>query len=371
MKRLALLFLAVPLLFPASARAEIKLLATLKIPGTETDKSNLTDKLEEGTPHNRLGGFGSAIAHISGNRYALVPDRGPKDGASLYQCRFHIANIAVDGDAIRFELKETVILRDPAGQPYLGDQNNLARRLDTEGAAVSKAGTLYVSDEYGPKILEFDLKGRQLRDFPVPEPFRVAKPNGDPSKEAKNNVKGRSPNRGFECLTLTPGGKLVALLQSPLIQDGGHDGVNCRLLEIDPKTLRTREFIYPRDSSKTGMNAILAITDTEFLVLERDSAAGKKRFAKLFRISTAKATDVSAIPLLAKSDLPKGVHAVTKMEFLDLTKFGLTLPEKIEGLCFGPNLPDGRRLLLVTTDNDFTEHPSQIYAFAIDADDLR
>lgn len=370
MKALACWILLASIAFPPALRAEIKLLAVAKIPGADIDKSNLTDKLEEGTPHNRLGGFGSAIAHLEGNRYVLLPDRGPKDGASRFQCRFQIADLTLQGETLKFELKETVILRDASGQPFLGDQHNLARRLDSEGVAISKQGTVYVSDEYGPKILEFNRKGKLLRDFPIPEHFLIANPSGHPSKEAKAG-KGRSPNRGFEGLTRTPGGKLVAMLQSPLLQDDPFDGVNTRILELDPQTLRTREFVYQRDGGKHGMNEILAISDTEFLVLERDTASGKNRFCKIFRISTAAASDVSKVAQLPATGLPKGIVAVSKTPFLDLTKFGLSLPEKVEGLCIGPNLADGRRLLLVTTDNDFTEQPSQIYAFAVDEADLR
>src|SRR6266850_320590 len=85
------------LLSAPPAQAEIELLAIGTIPGTAIDKSNLTEILPEGTPHNRLGGFGSAIAHIEGNRFLLLPDRGPKDGASKYQCRFQIADITIVG----------------------------------------------------------------------------------------------------------------------------------------------------------------------------------------------------------------------------------------------------------------------------------
>jgi len=69
--------------------------------------------------------------------------------------------------------------------------------------------------------------------------------------------------------------------------------------------------------------------------------------------------------------LPVGIVPVTKTLFLDLLnpKFGLKgkdFPAKIEGLAFGPNLPDGRKLLIITTDNDFKpEEPSWIYAFAV------
>jgi hypothetical protein len=58
--------------------------------------------------------------------------------------------------------------------------------------------------------------------------------------------------------------------------------------------------------------------------------------------------------------------------FLDLLdpRYGLVgpdLPDKIEGLAFGPDLPDGRRLLIVTADNDFVATvPFRVFAFGID-----
>jgi hypothetical protein len=43
------------------------------------------------------------------------------------------------------------------------------------------------------------------------------------------------------------------------------------------------------------------------------------------------------------------------------------IAEKVEALSWGPNLPDGRHVLYVLTDNDlFPGLPTQIYAFAID-----
>jgi hypothetical protein len=41
------------------------------------------------------------------------------------------------------------------------------------------------------------------------------------------------------------------------------------------------------------------------------------------------------------------------------------MPEKIEGLTFGEDLPDGRRTVLVGTDNDFeSTADSLIWVFA-------
>jgi hypothetical protein len=43
------------------------------------------------------------------------------------------------------------------------------------------------------------------------------------------------------------------------------------------------------------------------------------------------------------------------------------IAEKIEALAWGPDLPDGRHVLYVVSDNDlFPGLPTQIYAFAID-----
>ncbi|MBS0641298.1 MAG: PEP-CTERM sorting domain-containing protein, partial [Proteobacteria bacterium] len=53
--------------------------------------------------------------------------------------------------------------------------------------------------------------------------------------------------------------------------------------------------------------------------------------------------------------------------------FGLAgdaFPEKIEGLAFGPDLADGRHILFVTSDNDFLDTPTHVYAFAIGAADI-
>jgi hypothetical protein len=83
------------------------------------------------------------------------------------------------------------------------------------------------------------------------------------------------------------------------------------------------------------------------------------------------ATDVSGIDSLPAGALPPEIKPVTKALFIDLLDpaFGLvpTIPEKIEGLAWGPDLPDGRHLLYVISDNDLNPSlATQIYAFAID-----
>jgi hypothetical protein len=67
---------------------------------------------------------------------------------------------------------------------------------------------------------------------------------------------------------------------------------------------------------------------------------------------------------------------VAKAPFIDLLSplyglAGTTFPEKIEGLAFGPDLQDGRHVLIVTNDNDFfTTQANRFFVFAIDSVDL-
>ncbi|MGH7169303.1 MAG: esterase-like activity of phytase family protein [Gemmataceae bacterium] len=373
----------------ARAPADVVFLAKTSFAGDSIDRSGLRGKLEDGSPRNCLGGFGSAIAYSGqGNRFLMVPDRGPAGGAVSFQCRMHFLDIVVKSAGrpeVKASLRDTVLLKDEEGRSFLGLASafDLAHpaaslRLDSEGVRVGRDGSIFISDEYGPYLYQFAPNGRRLRSIRIPEKFQIVNPRAKEEDELKANKSGRVPNRGMEGLALTPDGrKLVAALQAPLIQDGGRAGINCYLVEIDLAKGTSREFLYPLAKPGLGLSEILAVNDREFLVIERDGLRGKDaRDKKIFRIDIAKATDISGRASLPMKSLPKGVVAVKKQLFLDLLdpRHGLAgpdFPAKVEGLAFGPDLADGRRLLIVTSDNDFNaEESTWIYAFAIDKDSL-
>ena len=61
------------------------LLGKIEILGTNSDLSGNTGKLNDGSPSNLLGGFGSALASgTKPNEFYCLPDRGPRDGAVNY-----------------------------------------------------------------------------------------------------------------------------------------------------------------------------------------------------------------------------------------------------------------------------------------------
>ena len=393
-------WLLASLLCALPVQAAVTFIGEGSIPGTATDRSGLTELLEDGvTPHNLIGGLGSALAYTGkGQRYIATPDRGPADGTTSYIDRIYELDIKLKRQSANQYLVEPTVTRATllrqAGKTYftgsaaafdaVNSPNSL--RFDPEGVRVSRCGhSAFVSDEYGPFIYEFDLKsGKRLRSVNVPNKFLIDFPSATPRQELSQNVSGRQSNRGMEGLAITPDGrKLLGIMQSPLLQDGGLDatnrrvGTNVRIVEIDVKSGAVREFLYPLDKRGNGVSEILAVNDQEMLVLERDGKPGTEAVEKkIFKIDIGAASDIRSLKALPQSGVPAAVTPVAKSLFLDLLDpahglAGASFPEKVEGLAFGPDLADGRHLLLVINDNDFVAtQPTRIFAFAIDGFDL-
>jgi hypothetical protein len=284
--RIAFIALAVGLLAAPQSQAQITLLATGTLDqsraGSFADLSGLTYKLENGAPANSLGGFGSALAYASGNTFLALPDRGPNaipfdsaiDDTASYINRFHTITMNLvpntSGAGLPFtlnpQLRATTLLWSltplvygpgnglgvGSGVPpinnfflhfFTGRSDNFDpnqnsgdpkdARFDSEGMRVSNDGLrVYISDEYGPYVYEFDrLLGVRLRSFQLPTSFYV--PNLSPvgANEISGNTVGRTANKGMEGLAITPDGRtLVGIIQAPLIQDANEGAT--KLLRI-------------------------------------------------------------------------------------------------------------------------------------------
>lgn len=372
-----------------SADDSVQFLGVAELPGTAVDRSGLNNRLEDGSPHNRLGGL-SAIEYSGANDlYYVLSDRGPKDGTVRFACRWHMIELKVprgSGEQGSARVVGTTLLTAADGKPYIGLASAFDRqgpdgdhRFDPEGIRRGPSGNLFVSEEYGPMIIEFDSSGHALRSLPVPSRYRIAHPSASKDEEIAGNSSGRIANAGFEGLAISTDGKrLYALEQLPLLQDsqtsksGKRHGLLCRLLEIDLKTDATREFAYRLESHHNKLSEILAVDDGKFLVIERDGeAAERAAFKRIMAVDLKHATDTSRIASFPAKAVPAGVRPVKKETFIDLLdpRFGLSgrqCPEKQEGLAWGPSLPDGRALLWVCVDNDFKPaSPNLFYAFAV------
>jgi hypothetical protein len=417
-----------------AAHAGTELIAIGKVSGSYEDFATSTaGTLENGAAGNILGGIGSGFAYAGGNEFIAVPDRGPNataynsaaDDTTSYIPRFHTLHLSLapsaSGATLPFTLTPmitgTTLLSSrtplvygagvnvglPGGEPALNakhtyyftgrsDNFDPARpstdprnaRLDPEGVRISNDGkSVFVSDEYGPYLYEFNrATGERIRAYTLPAKLAVTKlsPVGD--TEINGNTAGRVANKGMEGLAITPDGKtLVGVMQAPLIQDGGK---TIRLVKIDVGSGATQEYAYTLTAG-SGVSEILAINDHEFLLDERDGKGlGDGSVAKvkhLYRIDLANAQDVSGI-----SGAALAAKAVPKTLFLDvvaaLNQHGIAstdVPAKLEGLAFGPDVVMNgvtRHTLFVVNDNDFNanvggvDNPNQLIVFAFDNADL-
>ena len=372
----------------AAEKPALEFLGTASIPGDAVDLSGDTALLQNGEPRNRLGGFSALEYSGEGMLFASMSDRGPDDGAVDYHCRVQWLELDLTdlpAASINATVRRTIIFTDSEGRRFSGSSAAIqatkesGHRLDPEGFRFGSDGSMYVSDEYGPHLIQFSADGREIKRFQLPAHFKVENPDADKKRENALNQTGRASNRGLECLAASSDGKqLVALMQGPPLQDGTRTdkgivvGRNCRLIQLELATGRITEFVYQMDSADNGNSEILACGPDQYLVLERDSQPGESaKYRKLIRIDLSHATDVSARETLPSGELPPEIVPVDRSVYLDFLApewklAGATMPEKIEGLTFGPTLADGRKTLLVGTDNDFeSAAASYIWVFAL------
>jgi Esterase-like activity of phytase len=248
------------------AVAEITFLGVGQVPGDATDLSGLTGNYADDPqfPKNRLGAFGSAIAYTgTGNLYVMSNDRGYADGTVDYNDRVQYFQIGVQLNAgnpnqatITPQLVDTKLLYNSSGVNYTGFSGAFnpstypagALRLDPEGLRVGFNGQLYISDEYGPYVYQFDRNGHQTGTIAVPIKYSITNPSASGDAELQNNVIGRQTNRGMEGLAISPDGRyLFGMMQNALIQDHalnasfGRVGLNNRILKVDLQTGQTSE----------------------------------------------------------------------------------------------------------------------------------
>ena len=237
------------------------------------------------------------------------------------------------------------------------------------GIAVTPQKTLFISssnvtgESVIPAVQEFDLKsGKLLTSLPMPKRYLPdATDEGIRTRGIQNNL-------GFASLTLNPTGtipasgepiRLFTATESALVQDkspGEAKGTKSRLLHYligyGPPVL-IAEHLYlldptPSDATSNGLVELLTLDQGgHFLSLERsESESGFN--AKIFQMTTGGATDTSRIDSLKGSI--DGIQPVKKKLLLDLKKLDVSL-SNLQGMTFGPRLPDGTRSLLLVGNN--------------------
>jgi len=421
-----------------SAVAGPTLLAMGTLSGNK-DLSGLSYNLENGMSAAVLGGLGSGLAYAGGTTYLGVPDRGPNafvydpliDNTTSFISRIQTLNMALtpSAGALPFTLTPTLtgttLLYSPTALNYgtgsgLGVANGappvntgskfyfsgrsddygsgnsgnpLDARFDPEAIRISNDGkSVFISDEYGPFIRQFDRQtGALIKTFTLPSKYYAPTkyPTGDVNPgagvttgEIPGNTIGRTANKGMEGLAITPDGKtLFGIVQAALLQDKSKF---VRIVKIDIATGNViGEYGY-NITTGSGVSDVVAIDANHLLIDERDgkglgdgSAAAVKQF---FVIDLTGATDVSNLTGTAAKNAAVAKRASPFLDLVSaLTAAGVPadqIPAKIEGITFGQDVNVNGTVthtLFVADDNDFSPDvagPNHFYVFGFTDRDL-
>jgi hypothetical protein len=191
-----------------------------------------------------------------------------------------------------YQIDGSVVTLDPDGDGIIGyDESG----LDSEGLVAMADGSFWVSDEYGPHIVHFDATGREIERI---NPF-AADGRNKAGRTLPAELATRWPNRGMEGLTITPDGKtLVGTMQSNLYNPSKAVGsINLvRIVTINIESGAVAQYLYRQDAAGLANSEIVALSATNFLVIERDTnffgiATGTVR-KNIYRIDLVGATNV-------------------------------------------------------------------------------
>lgn len=346
---------------------------------------------------------------VTGRRPFLLPTFAPR-----------LVRFTVDPHSGRFSLDEQILLRNSDGTPLTGlpntavaggtastahndevpvDLNGNVLPLDRlggdfEGIVVATDGTFWLPDEYRPAFYHFDRRGKLLQRY-IPKgahaaaglPVPAAGVAGALGIEALPAVLGqRRQNRGMEAIAIRDG-KIYGFVQSPLRNPvtSTNGQLNARqtvrIVEFDPATLQTRQFLYLMDNpASTGATDTRAdklgdatATPEGFLVVERDDDSLSTSELAVITKKVYAFSLTGATPITDANDITYGGKTLDQMTLaeltaasiapiaktleVDLAAAGYADVQKVEGLAL---LDDGR--LAVINDNDF-----QVAQIVIDA----
>lgn len=320
-----------------------------------------TGTLFDGVEFGGLSGLDYDPA--TGRYIAISDDRSERAPARFYELSIEATAAGITD----VKVVKTVTLKDRNGEAFA------AKSVDPESVRLGKDGIYWSSEGDVKQLLPPFVRvsapdGTFLREFELPKAFL---PTADKSAGIRDNL-------AFEGLATLPGGDLMVEVESALFQDGPISGLTrgtlARMIRYDAAAGKPKaEYAYPiapipqapsveKGYNDNGASEILGLDDHRLLVVERGFAQGFGNSIKVFMIDTDGATDISAIPSLASTDV--AVVPVRKAQVLDMQAIGLK-PDNIEAVTFAKG-SDGSDLLIFAADNNFSkEQKTQFIAFKV------
>ena len=337
-------------------------------------------------PHNRqfanttVGGLSGIDYDSKSDLYYIISD----DRSAMNPARFYTAKIPIHNRKIdSVQLVSVQWLLQPNGMLFPNTKQDPQHTIDPEAIRfISQDGNLVWSSE-GERIIRNDttvlqdpsinimsVNGRYLDSFTIPKNMKV-----------QVGQRGPRQNGVFEGMTFTAGGKdLLVSVEEPLYEDGPRAGTSdssawVRIIRFDVNSRKAvAQYGYhidpvafpaiPADAFKiNGIPDILHMNDSTILVIERSFSTGRPGCTiKVFQADLGNADDISADSSLLLAHF----REVRKKLLLNMDDLGIYI-DNIEGVCWGPVLPNGNRTLVFVGDNNFSaDEVTQFLLFEVE-----
>ncbi|MEJ0054412.1 MAG: esterase-like activity of phytase family protein [Bacteroidota bacterium] len=298
--------------------------------------------------------------------YYLISD----DRSQIHDARFYTAKVYFNQkgiDSVRFMSVHTMLQQD--GKSYPSSKQDAKNTPDPEAIRLNSATRQLVWSSEGertlankkniltdPMITVMDLNGNHKEAFPIPSNLSMQEIEKGPRK-----------NGVLEGLTFSSDFKtLFTCSEVPLHEDGPEADIKennafVRLFQYDVVTKKnTAQYAYRLDPLPTrhirtafkinGIPDILYLEQNKLLVVERSFSTGRLPCTvKVFIADLGKADNI--IKVASLKETPPANIAIKKL-LLNMDDLGIYI-DNVEGVTFGPDLPNGHRTLIFVTDNNF------------------
>jgi hypothetical protein len=213
--------------------------------------------------------------------------------------------------------------------------------LDPEGIVRTSDGHFWVSDEYGPSLVELDAEGHILmRHLPAgtESAYQTAGVKYPVVGSLPTAYTNRKPNRGLEDVALLPDGTtIVTALQSSLVVPGDKDRIITELLTFDTATGKTvHEYPYQFDDPSTFGDRGRKLKISALVPIDQDHVIVQER--------TDNQSRYYSVALNPADDLIAGADKKLVVNLAGVKG----VPDKIEGAWL-----KSKDTLVLSNDNDF------------------
>ena len=337
-------------------------------------------------PHN-MPFMGTTVGGLSGIDYdsrtktyhMICDDRSAINPARYYSAKIFFTEKKIDSVVF---VNVTTLLQ-PDGKAYPDSKTDPVHTPDPEALRYNPLTQQMIWTSEGERIVRgkdtvlenpaitiIDPNGKFIDSFLLPQNLRMHATENGPRQNGV--LEGMSFANNYKTLYIN--------LEEPRYEDGPRAETTpndawIRIYQFDMASKKNiAEYAYkldpiaypalPVDAFKiNGIPDILSVGDQKLLVLERSFSTGRIPCTiKIFLADMNGASNIKNTNSLIKTPAAKPVR---KKLLLNMDSLGV-YTDNIEGITFGPNLPNGHRTLVLVADNNFQPfEKTQFFVFEI------